>query len=162
MKSIAIQGESECVANIVRSMINIQTTLDSSPISYKNVLLSFMGKFPALIYQGIKEYEIRKSNMLRITLKQSKAYIYEVKPVGKVTGCFQINQITPTVPHLAIVHLDLDTETRRYVANLEPNERIYVITVGECRKFNEPIEIKNPPRSWRYLTTEEQNYLKMI
>ena len=118
-----------------------QTTLDSKgqAPSYRHVLLSFKGPFASLIYNGTKKYEIRKSNMTLVTLRQSTAYIYEVKPVGAVTGFFYIKNITRTLPHLAIAYFDLDFETRRYTANLETNQSIYLITIGDRVKFNNPL-----------------------
>jgi predicted transcriptional regulator len=135
-----------------------QTTLDSKgqPLSYRHVILSFRGPFAYLIYNGVKKYEIRKSNMTLVTLRQSIAYIYEVKPVGAVTGFFYIKNITRTLPHLAIAYFDFDLDTRRYIANLETNKSIYMITIGECVKFDKPVRINHPPRSWRYLTNEEK------
>jgi len=139
----------------------IQTTLDSKgKVICKNVLLSFRGQFPYLIYVGVKRYEIRRSSMNLVVPGCSIALIYEVKPIGKVTGYFLIEEIIPTSPCTAIVHLDLDVETRKYIANLDVNKRIYVIVVGSSYRFKDPIPIKSPPRSWRYLTEAENKLFK--
>lgn len=138
-----------------------QTTLDSrGKIIGKNVLLSFRGQFPYLIYVGVKKYEIRKSNINLAIPGRSIALIYEVKPIGKVTGFFQIGQIVPADPAFVIVNYDLDSETRRYIANLEVGKKVYVIVVGSSHRFRDSVPIRNPPRSWRYLTEEEDELFR--
>ena len=94
--------------------------------------------------------------MTLITLKRSLAFIYEVKPVGKVTGQFLIENLTfYPFPQLAIRYLDLDVETRRYIANLDTHKKIYVLTISKCIKFEKAVKITNIPRSWRYIQAAE-------
>lgn len=123
------------------------------------MLLSFNGDFAKLIYKGIKKYEIRKSNMKLITPNESLAFIYEVKPIGRVTGYFQIEELTSLYPKELLEIFDLDTNTKEYVKKIDDSKKLCVITIGKYKKFEKFIEIKNPPQSWRYLNNEEEKIL---
>lgn len=126
-----------------------------------NVLLSFKSHFAKPIYEGVKLYDIRKSRILRAN-PQSFAFIYEVEPVGAVTGHFEIGESDWISPRKVLTQYHLDNLTEEYVKDLrDKRSHVYIMEIKDPIKFItgiDPLQIshfRNIPPSFRYLTRDE-------
>lgn len=122
------------------------------------VLLSIKPEYVERIFNGKKRYEYRKSLFKRADI--NVVVVYATKPVAKVVGEFEIDQIIEDDP------LKLWEQTKKYAGikkkdymnYFKKRKKGFAIAIKNINKYDNPIElsdvgdnIKVPPQSFRYL-----------
>lgn len=85
----------------------------------KAVLLSIHPKWAQKIYSGEKTIEWRKSFPFKKWHGEMKVYLYETKPVCKITGCFKLlNVVETTFKEYRVIHDSLIKKRMRPIRRL--------------------------------------------
>lgn len=135
-----------------------------------NIILSIKPKYAELIYSGKKTVEWRHTYPEKIIFCD-RIYMYETAPVYRVTGYFRINPLlTPfsfddefnILPRSILDDLEewgqvSIEELKKYAAR----GKVWGWHILNPRRLPSPInlkwfDLKRPPQSWQYLTTNKE------
>lgn len=122
------------------------------------VLLSIKPEYAERIFKGEKRYEYRKNLFKRDDIKV--VVVYATKPIGKVIGEFEINDILKGEPESiweqTKLYAGIDEDS--YIEYFSERKTGYAIGIKETRVYQEPLEltelnpkIKYPPQSFMYI-----------
>jgi predicted transcriptional regulator len=122
-----------------------------------SVLLSIKPIFMHKIFQGIKQYEFRRSifkNRDVVTV-----IVYASSPICKVVGEFEIKDILELEKELLWHNTkDYSGITKEYFDSYFRDRNIgYAIKIGKTRLYSTPLElskdfnVKRPPQSFMYV-----------
>lgn len=136
-----------------------------------NIILSIKPKYAELIYSGKKTIEWRHTYPKKIIFSDV-VYIYETAPVSMVTGSFKINPliwpfyiktesfkfIIPEVQKNLVRWGQVSIEDLKKYAARGP---VWAWHIIEARRYVCPVHLnwfnlKRPPQSWQYLTTNKE------
>lgn len=120
------------------------------------VLLSLDPEFARRIYSGTKKVELRRTRPAR---RFTRAFVYETKHVGCVTGWFEVRWVRTLSPTAAWSRFGKwsglsRTRFRSYFRNCR---QAVIIRIGKVRQFDSPLRLRaqfgvsRPPQSFRYL-----------
>jgi predicted transcriptional regulator len=121
------------------------------------VLLSIKPEYATKILDGNKKYEFRKAIFKRLDI--SKVIIYATKPMGKVIGEFEIDDIIHSTPD-AIWKLTQENSgiSEQYFTEYFSNrDMAYAIKIKNPVEYSCPIDLKQlipngiPPQSFCYV-----------
>jgi len=122
------------------------------------VLLSIKPEYAEKILEGDKHYEFRKA--LPKAPGITTVVIYATKPVGKVVGEFEIDQVLSEKPsNLWSITSEFSGITKRFFNEyFRGRDTAYAIKVKEARRYDEPLDLGAvlqsgiAPQSFCYLT----------
>lgn len=130
-----------------------------------NVLLSIKPEWAQKIYSGEKTVEFRKNFPLKYNLCEDYIFLYETKPICRVTGCIKVdsyinvqkiynstyenrNKLLNDITKRGCISID---ELRKYERNLHiwawNIKEFYIMSYEFVNRFS-PSE--KPPQSWCY------------
>lgn len=122
------------------------------------VLLSIKPEYVEQIFNGKKKYEYRKSLFKRSDIKV--VVVYATKPVGKVIGEFEIDEIIEDGPN------ELWEQTKEYsginkkdyMSYFNERDKGFAIAIKRINRYDIPLDlvdiskdIKVAPQSFRYI-----------
>ncbi len=121
------------------------------------VLLSIKPEYASKIIDGEKRYEFRKT--IFKDERVSKVVIYATKPVGKVVGEFEIDDILQDNPtSLWKATKEYSGITHKFFSEyFRGRDKAFAIKVKNPSKYQEPLELSSliahgiPPQSFCYL-----------
>lgn len=121
------------------------------------VLLSIKPEYANKILDGEKKYEFRKAIFKDARVK--KVVIYATKPVGKVIGEFEIEDILQDRPNLLWkTTKEFSGITYKFFSEyFSGRNKAFAIKVKNPSKYREPLELSSiishgvPPQSFCYL-----------
>ena len=122
------------------------------------VLLSIKPEYAERIFNGEKKYEYRRRLFKRKDI--NTVVVYVTKPVGKVIGEFQIDDVLEGKPNSiweqTKLHAGIDKNA--YLDYFSEREIGFAIVIKNTTIYKEPLElidlnpnIKYPPQSFMYL-----------
>ena len=130
----------------------------------KSIMLSIHPKWAEKIYSGEKTIEWRKTYPKKLWYGGQKVFIYETRPIGKITGYFVLKNIDyydkngkdakflikENVERMGCVSI---TELNKYQGN---GECVYAWEIVEAVKYENPqtladFGLKRAPQSWQYV-----------
>ena len=125
------------------------------------VILSIKPEYANKILEGTKRFEFRKANFAVSGV--SSVLIYATKPVGKVVGEFEIDQVHVGAPKLIWAKTRQFAGINKSFFDEYYRDRAYAVAigVGKVNKFDEPLALSDfgedltAPQSFRYLPGEE-------
>lgn len=129
----------------------------------KRVLISIKPKYVDEIINNRKLYEFRKSIFKEKSI--SRVYIYSTKPVGKIVGYFEIDEILSDTPEKIwnICSKDGGIEEAEFFKYFEGKDKAYAIKMKNIVIFERWIVATQKeftiPQSFRYLDKEELNLI---
>lgn len=122
------------------------------------VLLSIKPEYAERIFSGEKKYEYRKNLFKREDIKIIVVYV--TKPVGKVIGEFEIDDILSGKPNSIWEQTKLyaGIDKISYIQYFAERETGFAIGIKKARVYNEPLKlsdlnpkIKYAPQSFMYI-----------
>ncbi len=121
------------------------------------VLLSIKPEFAEKIFDGKKKYEFRKAVFKDPSVKT--VVVYATKPVGKVVGEFDIEQVLQDRPSSIWEETkEFSGITKRFFTDyFRGREKAFAIKVKNPLKYLEPLDLTSvvthgvPPQSFCYL-----------
>lgn len=122
------------------------------------VLLSIKPEYAERIFTGEKKYEYRRSLFKRDDIKT--VIVYATKPVGKVIGEFEIDDVLKGNPNSIWEQTKLyaGIDEIAYTEYFSKKETGFAIVIKKAKMYKKPLElidlnpnIKNPPQSFRYI-----------
>lgn len=122
------------------------------------VLLSIKPEYVERIFAGEKKYEYRRSLFKRSDIKT--IVVYATKPVGKVVGEFEIDDILSGNPdsiwEQTKLYAGIDEDS--YIKYFSERENGFAIGIKKAKIYKRPLElielnpnIKYPPQSFMYI-----------
>lgn len=122
------------------------------------ILLSIKPKYAQKIFNGEKRYEYRKRLFKRNDI--DSIIVYVTKPVGKVVGEFEIDEILEDNP-MAIWEKTKQysgISEKDYLKYFQDNEKGFAISIKNTTIYKRPLEltelsstIKSAPQSFMYI-----------
>lgn len=122
------------------------------------ILLSIKPEYAEKIFNGEKKYEYRKKIFKRKDVKS--IIVYVTKPVGKVIGEFEIDQILEGEPSFIWekTKKHAGISSKDYFKYFDGNDKGFAIGIKKVIKYQEPLELQNikptiktPPQSFIYV-----------
>lgn len=121
-----------------------------------NIIMSTKPVYVNLIEAGTKSFEYRKHGF---TQRINRVYLYESKPVGKVTSFFTIKRIITAQPvDLWIATKDnAGMSKSNFFSYYKDNQKMaYAIQIGSFNRLSKPVSIhyfglKHAPESFQYI-----------
>lgn len=122
------------------------------------ILLSIKPEYAQKIFEGEKKYEYRKRIFKRTDVKA--VIVYVTKPVGKIIGEFEIDEILEGDPTVIWEQTKKYSGIRKrdYIRYFEGNKKGFALSIKKISIYQEPLElyevnpkIKNPPQSFMYI-----------
>ena len=122
------------------------------------VLLSIKPQYAEKIFMGEKKYEYRRNVFKREDVKI--VVVYVTKPVGKVIGEFEIDDILKGNPDSIWEQTKLYSgiDKNSYMEYFSERETGFAISIKKTKVYKKPLElvelnpkIKYPPQSFMYL-----------
>lgn len=120
------------------------------------VLLSIKPEFALKIFDGSKRYEFRRSIFKNRDIK--KVIVYATKPVGKIIGEFEIEDILHE--ELPILWLNTKnhsgTNEEKFRKYFSDKSKGYAIQIKNAKRYDEPMLLDNlgissAPQSFMYV-----------
>lgn len=122
------------------------------------VLLSIRPEYAERIFNGEKKYEYRRNLFKRKDIKT--VVVYVTKPIGKVIGEFEIDDILEGNPSAiweqTKLHSGIDEDA--YIEYFSEREIGFAIVIKKTKVYKKPLElmelnpqIKYPPQSFMYV-----------
>ncbi len=137
----------------------------------EHLLLSLKPHYAELVFQGIKEAELRRRIIPFI--ENRSVYIYVSSPVRKIRGGFRVGQVWKNTPEKIWDQVsDLaQIEKSDFDAYYSGSKVAYALQVTDVWEYKNPISLNNlrnrfsgfvVPQSWRYVRYEEfQSFQRM-
>lgn len=122
------------------------------------VLLSIKPQYAQRIFDGEKKYEYRRSLFKRENI--DTVVVYVTKPVGKVIGEFEIDNVLKGNPNSIWEQTKLyaGIDENAYIEYFSDRETGFAIVIKKTKIYKRPLElaelnpkIKYPPQSFMYL-----------
>ncbi|KOA18320.1 50S ribosomal protein L22/unknown domain fusion protein [Clostridium homopropionicum DSM 5847] len=122
------------------------------------VLLSIKPEYAEKIFTGEKKYEYRRNLFKRDDIKI--VVVYVTKPVGKVIGEFEIDNILRGNPNSIWEQTKLYSgiDENAYIEYFSQKDMGFAIEIKKTRIYKKPLElaelspkIKYPPQSFMYI-----------
>ena len=132
----------------------------------KDILLSIHPNFADAIISGKKKYELRKN---RISDEINWIYLYETKPVQKVTARVALQKILTASPKILKTIIDLsETEltSEQYDKYYERSKVASALVLGRVEQFSKPLslpdfKISRIPQNYCYLKVDGDEILNL-
>ena len=132
----------------------------------KDILLSIHPNFADAIISGKKKYELRKN---RISDEINWIYLYETKPVQKVTARVALQKILTASPKILKTIIDLsETEltSDQYNKYYEYSKIASALVLGRVEQFSKPLplsdfKISRIPQNYCYLKVDGDKILNL-
>lgn len=132
----------------------------------KDILLSIHPNFADAIISGKKKYELRKN---RISDEINWIYLYETKPVQKVTARVALQKILTASPQILKTIIDLsETEltSEQYDKYYEHSKVASALVLGRVEQFSKPLplpdfKISRIPQNYCYLKVDGDKILNL-
>lgn len=130
----------------------------------KAILMSIHPKWAAKIYAGEKTIEWRKSFPIKCWFGGMKIFLYETRPIGKITGCFELRDVSTYNKNeyeCKFIRKDYVEkngclsieELNKYQGN---SKRLFAWCVMNALRYEKPLNLASfglnrPPQSWQYV-----------
>jgi predicted transcriptional regulator len=131
-----------------------------------DIILSIHPKWAEKIYSGEKTVEVRKSSpdSTKTIIHGKKIYLYETKPVQKITGCVyleHIKRVGEEIPWSAVPKvcslINRSCLSEEELEKYTKGKGYMFWKLKDPQKFDTPQDIKGSvPQSWRYLKEGER------
>jgi predicted transcriptional regulator len=122
-----------------------------------DVLVSIKPEYAEKIFSGEKKYEYRRAIW---TNEPDSVFIYETKPVGKITGNFRIGRIICETPEKIWNETMnksgiLKEDFFKYFEGVDKGYAIEILEVEKCLPVGLDIfNLKSPPQSFCYVNAD--------
>lgn len=132
----------------------------------KDILLSIHPNFADAIISGKKKYELRKN---RISDEINWIYLYETKPVQKITARVALQKVLTASPQILKTIIDLsETEltSEQYDKYYEHSRVASALVLGKVEQFSKPLslsdfKISRIPQNYCYLKVDGDKILNL-
>ncbi len=127
-----------------------------------HILISIKSQYIFSIFNGTKQYEYRKKWPMHTSIKQ--VMIYATKPVGKIVGQFEIENILESTPQ------DIWEKTKKYAgisqhwfkAYFNKKTSAIALKIKNPYRYEEPLKLQDihrnlkPPQNYYYIDENKQ------